>query len=412
MSNSIPLVNPNVANAKRRGGPRPKSVNTPSGTTSKTFKWVEPLTEPLEVDFPFNFQPSRDYAVKFETDYLLPDTISAPYEEALDGLMFRTNQREDLKEDLKAGLKGQSFFKCARKLYGTLPDASKSRLQPLKSIWYDGASLPTTMTRLIDVVGDFPSQLGHCGHKFPETTFLRWVATGLIRSQTLSEVADPGENDGFPHEWIWPNEESIELIRLRAEEKMSSMRTITHELNIGGTKLTASLPEYSGAAHVEAFPEDVRRVWLRSGLCSKITVDNLKTNRTPVGTDPAIDLTSLLQSIGLAKAPNRFSVSELKVAFNVFQRNYSRRARPHLSAYFNLSESPHGDTGYAAQLIRSEEFNISSPFPQSDADLACGFILNPLKSIEIDPNFITYTRKGRSNVSANVASKSLTSLDH
>jgi len=404
-----------VAKAKRRGGPRPRSVNTPADHQQSSFKWVDPLPEPIEVDFPFNLTAKKDYGIRFEVDPLLPDTISEPYIEALEGLMFRTDQKPEVQEDLKKGLKAQAAFACAKKLFSTLDPVDASALQPLKAVWYDDAEIPTTMSRLVDSIGNFDSQLGGCKYRHPRTTFMRWMSLGLKYAGDLGSHESLAGLDAEIHRTVWDDDEGLAIVHDRANSEMRSLREATHDLTISGTKFKCSLPDPAEAtsAEISPFPENVKHQWLNTKRCMALKKEDLIANASISASPIPIDASTFLDAtVGLVARSTSLDIASLKASYEAFRINYTKRVAPHLKAYFRLSPMPKGNRGYSSQLITGEKYALRSPLPQSDADLANGFILNALRSIEIVPEYVSYSKITRSNAAASVAAKSLSDLAH
>jgi hypothetical protein len=412
--------NPLLAKMKRRGGPRPKSKNTPRSTAPPSeLRWVEPLAEP--VNFPSMLEPFHfhEFAAEFELDPSLPETISNPHVEALEGLVFRTTGDDELVQTISPALTAQAHFKCARKLYGTLTDDAKSQLQPLKSIWYDDAEVPVSMAKLIDVIGNMDTKLGKFMVSHQRTLFLRWVAKGLTTAVDFIEGIAPGENDGDPESWVWEEPDSVKLIRDRANTVIRDLRDVTHHLTIPGQDdrqviLAASLPEYTEDSYpmTDHFDEEVREHWRRASLCLNVTISNIEENTTPVGTPPTVDLTTLLNAVHLFRRPDTYSMRAMRDQFIEFQSKYARLAKPHISAYFKMTFSPVGKEGSSAQLATSTDTYVESMLPLPDADRAMGFLLSPLRSIRFNPNIRAYSKKNKRAQTSVIISDDLKDIAH
>jgi hypothetical protein len=410
--------NPNVTNAKRRGGARPKSQNTPSESVSKSFKWVEPLPQPVQVDVGFEFNQTVEVPLRFEIDYLLPSTIASPYQEILSGTVYRDDGSQQLLATLLPALEALTYFKCAQKLYATMTPDAQSRVQTLKGVFYDTMPIPTTMSRLIDSIGNFKTSFGEARLSHQVTTFLRFVAKGLSVGEDLSEIAEIGEDDGEPEQFLWKNSESLEIIKDQVAAELEEIMATNHELTVfdgDGQEfiLCARLPEWdNNYSAAEAFPEDARDRWRTLSICKLLNQNHFDNAALPAGTPPTWDLQRLLSEIHLAVAPAAYSLPLMKEAFIMFQTRYNQRCRMHIDAYFTTCEPVKGSSGYASQLVTATETTLDTMFPLSDADAVTGFILSPLKSIDFKSNYMSYSRRPRKAAASDVAFQATKNVAH
>jgi hypothetical protein len=148
-----PPVNPNVANAKRRSGARPKTQNTPSVSAPQTLRWVEPLAEPVSIDMAFEQNFVEEYSGYFDLEFAMPNSISSPYTDHLRSMMYRTEPEIDRAEEILPAFRSMFHMKAAQKLFATLPQSEQSELQPLKGVYYDDTEIPRSAIPLVNSIG-------------------------------------------------------------------------------------------------------------------------------------------------------------------------------------------------------------------------------------------------------------------
>jgi hypothetical protein len=242
MSAIIP--NPNVQNAKRRGGIRPKSVNTPRDSKSSSFRWIDPLPVPVSVDTDFAPFHEMEYSGEFELKPDFPSVVAEPFKAALDGLVFRTTGDTTLANAMSPEIEAMTYIKTAQKMYGTMTPDVVSRVQPLKGVHYDDHEFIDGALKLVDMVGNFETKLGKFRIKHQETTFRRLVVSGLSRSLVASKtLALP--DDVSPETLIWPGEESVQIIHELANEQMALLRARDFRIRIN---MDSVFPTTSGGS--------------------------------------------------------------------------------------------------------------------------------------------------------------------
>jgi hypothetical protein len=464
MSAIIP--NPNVQNAKRRGGIRPKSVNTPRDSKSSSIKWIEPLPQPVSVDTDFAPFHEMEYSGLFELKPDFPSTVAEPFNAALDGLVYRTTGDTTLATAIKPELEAMTYIKTAQKMYGTMTQDVVSRVQPLKAVHYDDHEFIDGALKLIDMVGNFESRLGKFRLKYQEIAFRRLIVCGLNKSLVAAPaLALPAGLD--PEKLIWPGEESIQLIHELANEQMALLRKRDYRIRINMDTLTptssgsgepssvttttavspkqpdtvsvtsddstdsdfdpiqgpvgkkdivihCSFPSYSllNRQHVGRFPPaDVLR-WMRLGILLQVQSSHLATDTTPPNTPANVDLGTLLGTIGLSWWNVAAQDTVVRNALVDFQVNYTNKVQPHMRAYFKLSTAVKGETGYAAQLVETKPTKVSAPFELSDADMAAGFLTNPNLSCTFTPVISAYSKVNYRAARAKHAADGLQSIAH
>jgi hypothetical protein len=314
------------------------------------------------------------------------------------------------------------LIKCARKLYGSTNDRVKSFLQPFKAVWYDSSEVPESAAPGISIIGDFKSQLGAFCVEYPATMFLRWLCTALesLKEHTYLPPL-PDVNLGVDN-MVFRFSDGAKLVLDYAQKIMSAIRSEELEIpiTVGGvqTLVTVCLPEYTDETFAQwntlpGLDDDARTLierWRRVGLCLMITDTNLDNNTTPRGTPPALDLTTVLRTIGLELAPAAWTPAAIRDAYSLYQAYHSREVAPHLHGLMKMVPSPSGDTGASAQLIEhvdESELSATSTLPQSDADWSVGYLYHPLLQLEWCPKVQVYSRTTRTTALAQVTATGL-----
>jgi hypothetical protein len=299
-----------------------------------------------------------------------------------------------------------------------MTDDAKAQIQPLKGVFYDTMPIPTTMSRLIDCIGNFKTSFGDARLSYQVTTFLRFVASGLNIGDALSEITEIGDNDGEPEDFLWKNHESLEIIRDAVAAELEDIMSVSHDLIVfdgDGQQLNlcARLPEWdNNFAATLPFPMNVRERWRILSVCKLLNLNHFDNAELPAGSPPGWDLQRLLSEIGLAKAPAVYSQQLMREAFIMFQTHFNQRCKMHFDAYFTTCEPVKGSSGYASQLVKSTETQLDTMFPLSDADAVTGFILNPLKSLKFDSKYLSYSKRPRKAASSDVAFQAMKNVAH
>jgi hypothetical protein len=274
------------------------------------------------------------------------------------------------------------------------------------------------MAPLIDVVGNMTTSLGKFEVKTPQTKFLSWVSKGLALDPVDEQFIGLNDDDEPDETWIWPNHEGTLLTHEAANRTTLRLRNESHQLTVetdsGPIRITGSLPEFEETRwnDTQLFPHEQRDNWRLAHFASLVTTAHLVSNSVPPGTPEGVTLDQLLSAVGLRRHHPAFSIANIRNGYLSWQAHYRRDIQPHLSAYFVLAESPHGERGYGAQLVSSAEMYAESQFPLSDADLAVGHMISPARSVSFAPLQRAYSKRERGHALASTAAKSIKITEH
>jgi len=393
-----PGDNPNKLNRMSRKGPRPRTQNSTVPPKPKlSHTWVDPLPDVPAIDA-LDMEEIVDTipAAIVELEPTLPKTIVASHcnfvATAAQNTHLTANQAQRVSDKLDALV----HYKSARQLYSAMTDPDKSLCQPLKCVYYDSAEIPCHLSAAISMIGNFDSRIGRVEVAHAPTLFRRWIAQGLtIDPDSSYHVDDPLSS-------VWRDADGKRLVDELAEEAITDLATVDFVRD----EVHSSLAPLARAPDPETYfkwiPPDHPHVERLKDLTALIMQDgnDWKLGRPlPHGRNASTAVGHLGLHI------NSVTDSILRDRFTNAMHDYIAGSLVHMRTLFNLGPAPQGSRGFAAQLVSSHENRASYQMPLSDADRAIGFLYSPCAKFKMNPSFVAYSRRRKSDCVADFASR-------
>lgn len=412
IANSQPGSNPNTRNAKPRKGNRPRTKNIPSQPTKDlTTRWIDPLPQvpPIQADLRQNFEtlPSGE----FDLDFDLPERIATPFAKAFASVSRRTIENDELIDRVKSKIISIGYYKAAKQLYASMTTPEQSCNQPLKTVYYDEAKVPSHMAAALSMIGHIDSKFGKIYINNAPTLFKRWIVAGLYNDPDcdISKTIPP-------EQLVWKDSDGYSLLRRLCFTEIDNMRKVTYDVTLGDLSIKYSIP-YLNEEETD-FSEYYQSILPNEPFTDKLKdlISLLLLSRDHwISTAPTVvpnarDLTQCLNHLNLCLAPLTHCSPKLRTAFEHCMSEYIVNDSTLVEGLFNMSPSPQGDFGYGAQLVSSQRLVARTILPQSDADMTYGFTFSPLKSFKFNPRVVAYSKFSSEQSSSAFAQQDLKSL--
>jgi len=367
------------------------------------LRWIDPLpvVDPKPIDLEEIIESTP--AGYVELDPELPGHIAKPFCDLVHSVHQRTNLPEEDIEYCTEKLRAQSYFKACRQLYSAMSDSQKSKLQPLKSVFYDSTYIPTHMGAALAMIGNFDSKLGTVEVKHGNVLFKRWMTKGLIIDPD-SSINDTTVVD--PNALIWKDAASKDLVDEAIDKKLEEYHNSdTFTVSVAGANVTAGVPRIR--IHQTSFNQ-ISPVYPHADEMRALLALRLQSTRAYIAGLPltgGYQMQDALDALGLEMAPAALSDVNIREEFEDCCATYAVKAKSHIDAVLYVGESPAGNRGFAAQIIGSEGNQARYTMPVSDADRHIGFMFSPATSFELNPRFVAYARRRRDVMAASFAKK-------
>lgn len=397
-----PGDNPNVLNAKPRKGARPKTKNSQSSSTSQMrLNWIDPLPQ-IDVAQPLGLEPNPEVipAGEIELDFALPETIAEPFAQLVNSVGDRIQLIDDDKESLMDQLRSLSCFKAARQLYSTMLDHEKAVNQPLKAVYYDETPIPSHMAGALGIIGHMDTKVGKVLVKDAGVLFKRWVARGL-------QISDPTTFKGDPRNLVWNDRDSYQMVQRLAKDKIAELVKQTYQLDVGGTRLTVSMPQLTDQNLQDYYGQINNNVPGADDL--RHAVSALQMSYSQYRNDDGIpnnnDRQDILTTLGLDLATGHYDTSGMRDAFEDWCARYTTDYRWRVDSILKTGPPPAGTTGYGAQTVSATGNVARWQYPLSDADVNIGYLFSPVQEFKLYPRLIGYSRRDRTSAQAAFAAR-------
>jgi hypothetical protein len=257
------------------------------------------------------------------------------------------------------------------------------------------------------------SMLGHLDTKFGKvhmydatTVFQRWIVAGLDKDP------DSDINIVEPERLIWTDRPGFHAMRRQVLARIKIMHDQSYIVNFeNADPFDYSIPLINESTNLDEYYDRIlddqlftkELIDLTSLL--QITYQDWTSNPIPIRND--VNLTDALQRVNLQLAPAQLSVTNLRLEFEECMSTYLVRDKGHIESIFNVSPAPNGDTGFGAQLVKSEDVTANVKYKLPDSDLSLGFAFNPLLEFALEPKVVAYSQRSRSQASHAFARKDL-----
>lgn len=394
-----PGDNPNLRNAKKRQGPRPKAKNSPNASTSSmNVRWIDPLPQ-VNVIHALGLEPNpcEPTAGEIDLDPSLPETIANPFCSLVESVSVRLTFDQGDIDNATSSLKALGYFKAAKQLYSTMLDHEKSMNQPLKAVYYDETGIPAHMSSALGMIGHMDTKVGKVLIRNASTLFKRWITKGL----TIVD-ANAGTPAPIPDIFslVWNDEDGLDLAKRLAREEIARITDLSypfHNINVSIPRLTNQpLQQYHDDIHTAA-PRSADLASLVSLLL--MDKDDWRIGNMPNGHD----LDTCLGIINLTLSGPDQEPGELRRRFEDFIALYVTRDKWRIESLVKTTPGPSGSTGYGAQTVSSTENTANWQFPISDGDVSLGYLFSPNVHCELRPKLIGYARRSKNAASADFA---------
>jgi len=404
-----PGSNPNKDNAKRRLNNRPRTKNSSSPPKATETRWIDPLphVNPINADLTQNVVslPSGE----FEIDFDLPRRIAQPFADAFRSVSQRTIENIEVVTRASTKIEALGFYKAAKQLYSTMTDPEKGINQPLKIVYYDSSQVPTSMAAALSMIGHLDTKFGKFYLRNASTLFKRWIVNGLY--------IDPDSDlpDDIPASaMVWNDHDGYNLIRRLVLNRVNDLRQNVYNIIIGEVPLRYSIPAFTDTTDVvdyynnilpdREFTEELR------DLVSLYTLTRTNWVTGNAAFPNGRDQVAALARIGLVIAPETHADRNLRSEFEVCMASYMTSDSMHVSGLFNMTDSPSGQNGFAAQLVQATNNQASTTLPISDNDMSFGFAFNPLSDFSFSPRIVAYSKTSQEQAAAAIAQRDLRSI--
>lgn len=395
--------NPNTRNAQHRKANRPKVESRPLTAKNEdiSYKWCDPLpvVDPIQFDLEPHCTTLPSGYVTLRDD--LPQAISDPFCTLLSSVLERTNLPESTIGYCANKLNAQGYFKAARQLYSTLTDPEKSKLQPLKTVFYDTTHIPSHMASALSIVGHFETKLGRVEVKDATVLFRRWTLQGLsIDPDTTAEIANP--QDIF--KYVWRDSASKVLIDKAAKKKLNELCNTVFQIQFDEFPFNVRVPEIpiSHDGYTSITPNYPNFLALQR----LVTILLMTNSQYITGEDlNGHSIADCLAEIDLLLVPDELEDYFIRNLFEIASTGYITKAKAHVESVLTTGESPTSGRGFPAQIVSSSNVTADFSLPLSDADRHLGFIFNPQASFEFNPQFVAYSKRSNKEAAANFAQR-------
>jgi hypothetical protein len=392
-----PGDNPNKANARRRKFNRPKTQNsTVSRETPGTLKWVDPtpVVVPSGIVAPLDPIPDSIPTGWISLRPDLPSTIARPFVDGLEALHRRTNLNADRAARAGRKLEAMTYYKASRQLFASSSSSDKTKLQPLKSVLYDDHTLPSHLAAGLSIIGNMDTKLGEVRVKYLPLVFKRWLAHGLFIDPDVS-VHEPHLNA------IWRDATSKHMLDDLCKEHLHSLCDETFIGTIGNREFQIRIPiptfddtGYASIPNEHPHAQEIRQL---VATVQQTAVDYIAGAQLPHGQQIPLGILGLRLS--------EIKETTLRELFSDAMSSYDTEHRSHIEACFYMSPAPATNTGFPAQLVKSDDVTASFNYPLSDSDRVLGFIFNPLEKLELKPSYSAYSKRRKDDMLSEFAAK-------
>jgi hypothetical protein len=340
--------------------------------------------------------PTSIPAATVELEPTLPQTIA----ESHCAFVVTAAQNTDLTAAqamrVSSKLSAITHFKCARQLYSAMTEPDKSNCQPLKAIYYDTAEVPVHIGAAISIIGNFDSKIGRVEISHAPTLFRRWILKGLCIDP------DVRVNDEDPLQAIWRDPDGKKLIDKLATNRINELATVDFIRNDVHTSFAPLFRAPDPQTYFEWIPDDHPHSLVLRDLTALVMQDRSQwLSGAPL--EHGRDSHAAVRHLGLHF--NGMTDSMLREHFTSAMHDHIAGTLVHFRILFKLGPAPQGSRGFAAQLVSSKENQATYQLPLSDADRAIGFLYSPCSKFEMNPSFIAYSRRRRTDGTADFAAR-------
>lgn len=393
-----PGDNPNKLNRKTRLGPRPRTKNSPVPEKPRlNHCWVDPLPDVPPIDaLDMEEIPDSIPAATVELEPTLPQTIA----ESHCAFVVTAAQNTDLTatQALRVSnkLNAITHYKCARQLYSAMTEPDKSICQPLKAVYYDTAEIPLHLGAAISIIGNFDSKIGRVEVLNAPTLFRRWILQGLCVDPDVSL------REEHPLSAVWRDLDGKKMIDRLAIERINDRATVDFIRNDVHTSFAPIHRAPDHRTYFDWIPDDHPH----SEELRDLTALVMQSKEQWLSNQPlehGRDSNAAVRRLGLHFSDATDSI--LREHFTSAMHDHIAGTQVHFKILFKLGPAPQGSRGFGAQLVKSTDNQARYQLPLSDADRAIGFLYSPCANFTINPSFVAYSRRRRTDGTADFAAR-------